>query len=251
MKISIITIAYNSENTIYDTLNSIDEQDYEDVEHIIIDGKSSDNTLQIVSQFPGVAKVISEEDDGLYHAMNKGLQLANGDVIGILNSDDIYANSSVLTKVIMAFEKTGSACVYGDLQYVKGNDINKVVRTWRSGEFKRLNFFYGWMPPHPAFFVRKEVYQKVGFFNTVLHRSSDYELMLRILFKHRYDAAYLPEILVKMRMGGVSNASLRNRVQANKEDRMAWQLNGLKPYFFTMYFKPLRKLIQYFQKVVK
>lgn len=141
MKISIITAAYNSGKTIYDTLNSIDKQDYDEIEHIIIDGKSSDNTLQIVSKFPRVSKVVSEKDNGLYHAMNKGLRLATGDVIGILNSDDIYPGTSVLTKVMSVFKETNSDCLYGDLQYVDANDINKVVRTWRSGEFRRSNFF--------------------------------------------------------------------------------------------------------------
>lgn len=248
MKFSIITVAYNSAGTIRDTLESISNQDYADIEHIIIDGRSSDNTLHIVSEFAHVTQILSEEDEGLYFAMNKGLQMATGEVIGILNSDDMYAHSSVISRVAALFQDKNAATVYGDLQYVDATDVNKVVRTWKSGKFKRSNFYYGWMPPHPAFFVRKKIYEKVGLFNTSLQSASDYELILRILFKYGFDAAYLPEILVKMRMGGISNASLRQRISANKEDKMAWQLNKLNPYFFTLYLKPLRKVFQFLIK---
>ena len=248
MKISIITVSYNSAATIRDTLQCIAAQDYPDIEHIIIDGASKDNTLEIVRKFPHVAKVICEKDNGLYDAMNKGIKAATGDVIGILNSDDIYAHNSVLSNVIRLFEIAQTDTIYGDLQYVKADDLNKVVRNWRSGRFKRSSFYYGWMPPHPAFFVRREVYDKAGLFTTSLRSAADYELMLRILVKHRCSAAYLPEVLVKMRTGGLSNASLQQRLKANKEDRQAWKLNELNPYFFTLYFKPLRKIFQFLRK---
>lgn len=248
MKLSIITVSYNSAATIRDTLQCIADQNYPDIEHIIVDGASKDNTLEIVREFPHVAKLVSEKDNGLYDAMNKGIKIATGDVIGILNSDDIYAHNSVLNNVMRLFEIAGTDTIYGDLQYVEAGDLTKVVRTWESGKFKRSNFYYGWMPPHPAFFVRREVYDKAGLFTTILRSAADYELILRVLVKHNCSTAYLPEVLVKMRAGGLSNASLKHRLKANKEDREAWKLNGLNPYFFTLYFKPLRKIFQFLRK---
>lgn len=245
MKISIITVSRNSAATIRDTLNSIRSQDHPDVEHIIIDGASTDDTLKIIRQFPHVAKLVSEKDDGLYDAMNKGVRLATGQIIGILNSDDVYAQPTVLSKVAALFVNETISASYGDLQYVNAANLGKVVRTWRSGGFRPSDFYYGWMPPHPTFFVRREVYDHVGLFNTTLNSASDYELMLRILFKYRYKAAYIPEILVKMRVGGLSSSSLRQRILANKEDRIAWKINKLNPYFFTLFLKPLRKIFQF------
>lgn len=248
MKISIITVAYNSAKTIRDTLESVCTQDHKNIEHIVVDGKSTDNTLDIVQCFPHVAKLVSEQDKGLYDAMNKGIKLATGEVIGILNSDDMYANRQVLSKVAALFLNKNASTVYGDLQYVDASDVTKVLRTWRAGRFKRSDFYYGWMPPHPTFFVRKSIYDKVGLFDTSLRSASDYELILRILFRYGYKADYIPEIMVKMRAGGKSNASLRHRVLANREDRAAWKLNDLNPYFFTLYLKPLRKIFQFLIK---
>ena len=248
MRISIITVSYNSAATISDTLTCIAGQHYDNVEHIIVDGKSTDNTISVINGFKHVKKVISEPDSGLYEAMNKGLQMATGDIIGILNSDDVYADNAVLNKVAEAFLDSATQCVYGDLQYVQSNNINRVVRTWKAGKFVRENFLYGWMPPHPTFFVRREVYDKVGNFNTELKSAADYEMMLRILYKYAYAAAYIPSVLVKMRSGGISNASLRNRFRANREDAKAWKLINRRPHFFTLYLKPLRKIPQYLIK---
>lgn len=245
MKISIITATYNSASTVRDTLISIAEQDYANVEHIIVDGLSKDNTLNIVKDFTHVAKVISEKDKGIYDAMNKGVKLASGDVIGILNSDDFYTGSTILTKVAAAFEDPAVEAVYGDLQYVKQDNVQIITRTWKSGSFRKNSLYYGWMPPHPTFFVRRHIYDKCGIFNTTLRSAADYELMLRVLLKYGARVQYIPEVLVKMRAGGMSNASFRNRVRANKEDAMAWKLNQLKPYFFTMWLKPLRKVLQF------
>lgn len=245
MKISVITATYNSEATVRDTLTSISRQDYPDVEHIIVDGRSDDGTLDIVADFPHVKKIVSETDKGIYDAMNKGIRLATGEVIGILNSDDIYIDPSVLSAVAQAFADPAVMTVYADLQYVHPDNLDRVKRTWITGPFKKKNFYYGWMPPHPTFFVRKEVYERIGVFNTDLRSAADYELMLRILLKNGMPAHYIPRVIVKMRAGGVSNASLRNRLRANREDRLAWKLNGLKPYFFTLYLKPLRKITQF------
>jgi glycosyltransferase len=245
MKISIITATYNSANTVRDTLACIASQQYANIEHIIVDGLSKDNTLDIVKQFPHVAKVISEKDKGIYDAMNKGVQLATGDVIGILNSDDFYTDPFVLEKVAAAFKNPAVEAVYGDLQYVKQDNVQVVTRTWKSGKYQKRFLYYGWMPPHPTFFVRRHIYDKCGLFNITLRSAADYELMLRVLLKHDTQAQYIPEVLVKMRAGGMSNASLKNRLRANREDEMAWKLNDLKPYFFTTWLKPLRKVFQF------
>ena len=186
MKVSIITTSYNSAATIADTLTCVRDQDYPDIEHIIVDGQSSDETVQIVKSFPHVTKIVSERDKGIYDAMNKGLNLVTGNIIAILNSDDIYSHSSVISKVVDCFTKSNAETIFGDLQYVAEKDLNKIIRTWRSGHFKKKNFYYGWMPPHPAFFVRKEVYEKVGLFNTQLKSAADYEMMLRILLKNHF-----------------------------------------------------------------
>lgn len=248
MKISIITACYNSSATIGDTLKSVTEQDYKNIEHIIVDGASTDDTLQIVKQFPHVAKVVSEKDDGIYDAMNKGISLATGEVIGILNSDDVYTSNSAVSKVMKAFEAKDAEAVYADLQYVKFDNLNKITRTWHSGEFSKRKFYFGWMPPHPTFFVRKHVYQKIGNFNCALKSAADYEFMLRVLLKNDFKPYYIPEVLVKMRAGGMSNATLGNRMRANREDREAWRINNISPYFFTIPFKPLRKVLQFIFK---
>jgi len=245
MKVSIITVTYNSEATIRNTLSCIAQQDYPDIEHIIIDGLSDDSTLKIVQNFPHVAKVISEKDEGMYDAMNKGIATASGEIIGILNSDDVYANNEVISTVVSAFNNDKADVCYADLQYVNQQNLDKVVRTWKSGNFSGKSFYWGWMPPHPTFFVRKEVYEKSGLFNTKLKSAADYEIMLRILLKYKMSASYIPQVIVKMRAGGKSNASFSNRIKANKEDRLAWKLNGLRPYFFTLYLKPLRKVSQF------
>jgi glycosyltransferase len=248
LTISIITASYNSAATIGDTLQSVSMQNYDNIEHIIIDGASSDNTLEIVSYFPHVSKVISEKDNGIYDAMNKGVAQATGDVVGILNSDDVYTDRHVISKVMNEFAKKNADVVYADLQYVKFNDLQKVTRTWHSGKFSKRKFYYGWMPPHPTFFVRREVYEKIGNFNSSLRSAADYEFMLRVLLKNDFKVSYIPEVLVKMRAGGMSNATLRHRLRANREDREAWRINNITPYFFTIPFKPLRKVLQFIFK---
>ena len=246
MKISIITATYNSAATVRDTLLSVSGQNHADVEHIVVDGASGDSTLAIVAGFPHVARLISEKDKGIYDAMNKGITAATGEVIGILNSDDVYTDSSVLSDVATAFADPAVMTVYADLQYVDPANLQKVRRSWRSGAFKRNNFYYGWMPPHPTFFVRRTVYEQAGLFNLTLRSAADYELMLRVLLKWRMPAHYIPRVIVKMRAGGMSNASLLNRLRANREDRLAWKMNQLKPFFFTLYMKPFRKITQFF-----
>lgn len=248
MKISIITATYNSSSTVSDTLESISSQSHPHIEHLIIDGLSKDDTLTIVQKYPHISQCISEKDKGIYDAMNKGISLAKGEIVGILNSDDFYANEQVLEKVAKTFADTGCDAVYGDLQYVDAADTGKIVRLWKSGNYQPGDFKWGWMPPHPSFFVRKELYEKYGNFNLHMKTAADYELMLRFIHKHGATLAYIPEVLVKMRTGGASNSSMASRLRANQEDKQAWEINGLQPFWFTLYLKPLRKITQYLIK---
>lgn len=245
MKFSIITSTYNSASTVEDTLKSVRDQIHTDVEHIIIDGDSKDKTLEIVHAFPHVKKLVSEKDKGIYDAMNKGIALSGGDIIGILNSDDFYADENVLMDIEKVFISTSVECVYADLVYVDQHDVSKVVRKWKSGSFSDHSFMKGWMPPHPTFFVKKEMYEKYGVFNLNMGTAADYELMLRFLQKHKCKVGYLPRVIIKMRTGGASNTSLKARIRANKMDRNAWIENGLKPGMFTFILKPLRKIFQF------
>ena len=246
MKVSIITVTYNSADTMQSCIDSVANQSYKNIEHIVIDGNSKDNTLEIIQNNNSVSRYISEPDNGLYDAMNKGLKLASGDVIGILNSDDIYENKDVISDVIKALGRYEA--LYTDLCYVDPHDTNIVGRYWKSGEYNRNSFKYGWMPPHPTLFLKREVYEKYGDFNLELKSAADYELMLRFLYKEGVEPVYLPKITIKMREGGVSNQSLKHRIKANKEDQKAWKINGLKMPFFLPILKPLRKIPQYFQK---
>jgi len=247
MKVSIITVCYNSASTIEATIKSVLSQDYKDIEYIIVDGLSKDNTLQVVERYGSrISKIISEKDDGIYFAINKGIALATGEIIGILHADDFYTDDKVISKVVKAFLEKNTDTVYGDLQYVDREDTSKVKRHWSSGEYAHGLFFKGWMPPHPSFFVLKKCYDKFGVFNTTLRSAADYEMMLRLLHRYKCSTAYIPEVLVKMRVGGKSNVSLSNRIKANREDKKAWLLNGLKPGMFTLIRKPLSKLGQFF-----
>jgi glycosyltransferase involved in cell wall biosynthesis len=263
MKVSIITVSYNSAKTIGDTISSVRKQSYKNIEYIVVDGNSTDGTIEIVKQFLDsskdvtqdakqdsskglVSKFLCEKDKGIYDAMNKGLALATGDIIGVLNSDDFYCADDVIEQVVLAFQKNNSDCLYGDLNYVDAVDTSKIVRKWRSGYFFKENFLKGWMPPHPTFFVKKSCYENFGTFETQFKSAADYELMLRFLFKESCSAQHLLKVMIHMRAGGVSNVSLKNRLRANREDRLAWKINGLKPKWFTLLRKPLSKLKQYF-----
>lgn len=249
MKVSIITITYNSEATLAVTLQSVIEQTYPDIEYIIVDGASADATLTIVDEYRhGISKVISEKDKGLYDALNKGIALATGDLIGILHSDDFYTDKHVVEKMVKTITDYKADAAYADLYYVDRNDTSKIFRKWKSGVYKYGMFLNGWMPPHPTFFAKRSCYTEFGSFNLDLVSAADYELMLRFIHKHKIKLAYLPEFIIKMRVGGKSNVSLKNRMRANNEDRKAWKINGLKPRFHTLYAKPLRKIIQLFKK---
>ncbi|MFT4771433.1 MAG: glycosyltransferase involved in cell wall biosynthesis [Cryomorphaceae bacterium] len=246
MKVSIITILYNAADTLEDTILSVIGQTYDDLEYIIIDGASTDGSLEIIEKYSDrIDRFVSEPDEGIYFAMNKGLQMATGDAVGILNADDTYASKEVIAKVVSQLSAAKTDSLYGDLNYVDRDKAGNVVRRWKSGKFDRSSFLKGWMVPHPTFFVRKEIYQKYGIFNTNLTTSADYEFMLRVLYKEKITTTYLPEVLVNMKTGGQSNLSWQNRIKANKEDRRAWELNGIKPSAFTFIKKPFRKIGQF------
>lgn len=240
-----MTATFNSESTIRENLDSVNGQRGVYKEHIIIDGVSTDGTLGILRGYPHVTKLVSEPDSGIYHAMNKGIGIAECDIIGILNSDDTYSDEGVLASVVETFDRTGADVVYGDLVYTSPSDPSRILRTWKSGQYRKGLFKWGWMPPHPTFFVRRDVYLKYGLFNLEMGTSADYELMLRLMHKHGLKWAYIDRVLVRMRSGGASNKSLSARLKANRNDRKAWEVNGIKPYWFTMYLKPIRKLGQF------
>ncbi len=243
--ISIITVSYNAVGTVDDCIQSIQKQKI-GVEHVVIDGQSTDGTLKVFEKYRGdIAQLVSEPDEGIYDAMNKGIGLATGEIIGILNADDFYPSTEILSIVVKAFDDPSIDACYGDIIYVDAINLGRVVRYWKSGAFKLSNFFQGWMPPHPSFFVRRSVYDKYGLFNLKLGSAADYEIMLRFLLKQKIKVKYVPKTLVHMRTGGVSNNSLRNRLKANNMDRKAWDVNGLTPYPWTLTMKPLRKIGQW------
>ena len=246
--ISIVTAVFNGVATIRGCVESVKDQSVP-VEHIIVDGGSTDGTLGEIEQYRAfISRLMTGPDRGMYDAMNKGILAATGNVVGILNADDFYVHGEVLAKVAEVFaDKTVDSC-YGDLVYVDAADTNRVVRSWRAGAYDVSRFYRGWMPPHPTFFVRRSVYKKYGIFNLSLGSSADYELMLRFLLKHGISSRYIPEILVKMRAGGMSNASFANRLSANRMDKHAWRVNGLRPYPWTILLKPISKLPQYWRR---
>ncbi len=249
MKVSIITVVFNGEKTIRSCIDSVLKQSYKDIEYIIIDGKSTDTTPEIVKSYgTKIAVFLSEKDAGIYDAMNKGISLATGEVIGILNADDFYHDAFVIEHIVDRLIETNAEAIYGDLIYVNADDTHQVTRYWKSGNYQRSNFLFGWMPPHPTFFLRSSSYKKFGTYRLDLGSAADYELMLRMMYKHQISVTYQPQITTVMRTGGVSNKSLDNRLKANTSDRMAWTLNGIKPYWFTLWLKPLRKVLQFVYK---
>lgn len=245
LTISIITPSFNNAATILQTVESVATQTVVPLEHLIMDGQSTDGTGQVLQNTAAI--YISAPDEGMYDAMNKGIQRARGEVIGILNADDFYASDTVLEKVLQLFETTGCDAVYGDLVYVHKDNTAKVQRYWIAGAYTPGAFLQGWMPPHPTFFVRRKVYEQYGLFNLNLGTAADYELMLRFIHKYGIRLAYLPQTLVYMRAGGASNQTLIARFKANRKDALAWKVNGLQPRWYTLYAKPLRKLSQFWK----
>jgi glycosyltransferase len=249
MKVSIITAVLNNRDTIEDSIRSVLSQKYEDIEYIVVDGASSDGTVEIIQKYQDkIAKFVSEPDNGIYHALNKGLKMATGDIVGFLHADDVYAHGMVIDWVVSRIMNCNTDSCYGDLQYVHKKDSNKVFRHWRSCYYTDGLFKKGWMPPHPTFFVKREIYDEHGHFNTDFKIAADYELMLRFLERNKISTHYIPEVLVKMRTGGKSNRSLKNLIIKSSEDYKAWKINGLDGGLYTILLKNLSKIPQFFRK---
>jgi glycosyltransferase involved in cell wall biosynthesis len=246
-RVSIVTATYNSAATIADCLASIASQSYP-AEHVIVDGASTDATLELVRTLAPGARILSEPDRGIYDAMNKGIRLAGGDIVGILNSDDFYAGPQVLEKVVAAFRESGADAVFADLVYVRPANLDQVVRFYSGAGFTPESFARGCMPPHPTFFVRRELYERLGLFRTDYQIAADFELTARFLARHRVSYAYLPEVLVRMRTGGVSTRSLRSNWILNREILRACAENGISTNLLKVYSKYLRKVMQLFAR---
>lgn len=248
LKISLITVVRNRVKTIGDTIDSVRIQNFDGLEYIVIDAVSDDGTSDVVAENSDLIQhCIREKDNGVYDALNKGIKIATGDVIGVLHADDCFASPDVLQKVASKFEDDRTDFVYGDLVYVS-QDLEKVVRYWKSGLFSPSKLRYGWMPPHPTCYIRKSCFENFGAYRDDLTIAADYELLVRMLTKEELRVDYLPEILVKMRVGGLSNSSLKHRQLANYEDSMAWKINGYRVPFGLRFTKPLRKLGQFLTK---
>ncbi len=244
MKISIVTVVYNNANVIKSAIDSVLNQTYENIEYIIIDGKSTDGTVEIIQSYgPKIDKFISEPDFGIYDAMNKGLKLATGDVIGILNSDDFYISNDVIAKVVQVFKERQVDSVFADLVYVKAENLNKVVRYYDSSYFSPDKFAYGWMPAHPTFFVKREVYEKYGYFKLGYKIAADYELLVRFLAKYGVSYYYLREPIVKMRIGGVSTQNLKSNFILNQEILKACSENGIYSNWLMVLSKYPKKIL--------
>lgn len=240
MKVTVITIVLNQKDFIESCINSIQKQSYPDIEHIIIDGGSTDGTKNIIEKYRNkISKFISEPDNGIYYAMNKGIALAAGDIVGFLNADDFYADNSVIKNVVSVIKNNSVDSCYGDVLYVKRNDILVTTRNWKSGPFNKNKFKKGWFPPHPTFFVKRDVYNKFGNFNTEFRFSADVELMIRFLCKYNISTRYIPNVLIKMRDNGESNKSYLNIAKSVWECFKAMRLNGVK----VTYLYILRTLI--------
>jgi glycosyltransferase len=247
MKISIITITYNSAKTVQRALESVESQTYKDIEHVIVDGASTDGTKELIETYAKQhtnVRWISEKDKGIYDALNKGIRLATGDIIGFLHSDDVFYSPDSIGQIAAAFEDEKVDVVYGDLQYCKGP---KVVRRWKSNDFNPRALKYGWMPPHPTVYVRREVYQQVGEYDEWFHISADYDMMLRI-FTAGYKSKYIPEVLVSMETGGASNKNTRARLSKTQEDYIVLKKNHVGAGYLTVACKQLRKLRQFLRK---
>lgn len=245
MKISIVTAVLNRANYIADSLRSLGAQNYPCVEHVIIDGASTDGTLDILRDNRiANSLLVSEEDSGIYHALNKGLLLCTGDVIGLLHSDDFFADSTILSQVAFAFSDPSVDVVYGDLDYISKNDISKVVRRWRAGEFNINQLALGWMPPHPTLFIRRRFLEKIGFFDTRYKISADYDFILRCFLYPEINCIYIRRVMVKMRLGGESNQSFNKIFSKTKEDYKVLKIHNVGG-LFSIFCKNLRKIIQF------
>lgn len=247
MKISIITVCFNSVSHIEDAINSVAYQDHGNIEHIIIDGGSTDGTIDLLKKHDRkIAKWISEPDHGIYDAMNKGIGYATGEVVGILNSDDFYFNEKIISAVADSFEDTQIDAVYGDLIFVDPDNLNRTVRTYSSAKWSPARFARGYMPAHPTFFVRRKYYESFGFFETDYQIAADYEMLIRLLYVHKLKYRYLPLTMVKMRKGGVSSNGIKSNIILNREIVRACRKHGIKTSALKIYPKYFNKVFELF-----
>jgi len=249
MRISVITVVLNGAATIRETIESVLVQDYHDIEHIIVDGDSKDNTMNIVGNYGNkIAHVISEPDKGIYDAMNKGINMASGEIVGFLNSDDLFAATDVVSRIVSVFQRDESIDgIFSNLVYVKQDNPEKISRRWNSGPFKQTAFFKGWHPPHPTLYLRKKVYEDFGNFNLEFHLAADFELMLRLFEKYKIKTKYIDYTTIKMRSGGATNKNWNIR-QQNIECLKAFELNGFTPPRFYVVYRLIPKLLQYIKR---
>jgi glycosyltransferase involved in cell wall biosynthesis len=250
LKISIITVSYNSASTIRDTIESVLSQRYEYIEYIVVDGASTDTTMAIVNEYESkIAKVVSEPDKGIYDAMNKGISLATGDIIGILNSDDFFEADDVISSVASCFASLPEIqLVFGDIVFVDPNDLNTVTRFYGAGHFRSWKLRFGWMPPHPATFIRTEAYKLAGPYSTLYRISADYEMFVRLLMVHKLTFARLDRVLVRMRAGGVSTSGVRSSLRLNREIVQACRRNGIYTNLVMVLSKLPFKLLEYIKR---
>lgn len=249
MKISIITVVRNNKETIKNAIESVLGQTYKNIEYIVIDGLSTDGTIEVIRHYEDkIDKFISEPDKGIYDAMNKGIKLATGDVVGILNSDDFYIDNNVIDKIAQKFNDKQVDSVYADLVYVKPNNLNKIIRYYDSRHFKPSKFAYGWMPAHPTFFVKREIYTKYGLFKTDYKIAGDYELLVRFLYIHKISYYYLNEAIIKMRIGGISTKGIISNYIGNKEIIKACKSNNINTNWFKILSKYPFKILGLFKK---
>jgi glycosyltransferase len=252
MNISIITATYNSAETIQETIESVLSQNDCDIEYVVVDGQSNDGTLDIIkkneSRFNGRMQWISEPDKGIYDALNKGIRLVTGDIIGFLHSDDVFASPSVINTIQEVFEKTNADVVYGDLIYVDQKNPEKVLRYWRSQPFSSSLLLRGWMPAHPTVFMKKEIYEQHGGFDLSFSISADYDFLLRVFQDNSLRSVYLPQVITKMRVGGTSNKTIRNIVIKSKEDYWALRKNGFSHAGWILAMKNISKLTQFLKR---
>lgn len=248
-KVSVVTTVLNGANTIECAIESVLGQTHPDIEYIVVDGGSTDGTVDVIGRYGSrIARFVSESDRGIFDGMNKGIRLASGEIIGILNADDVYASDGVIETVARTMQELDADVCWGDLVYVDAGDKDKVIRSWRSRQYEDGQFRRGWMPPHPTFFVRKEVYDEYGVFDLGFPIAADYELMLRFLEKHKVRSCYIPEVLVRMRVGGNSNKSVGKIVRGNIECYKAWEANGLRINPLRIFLKPLSKVSQFMRR---
>lgn len=246
MKISIVTVTYNAAQFIENCLRSVIEQNHPDIEYLVIDGCSEDSTLSILSRYNAeITQIVTEKDQGMYDALNKGIRMASGQVVGLLNADDFFADKNVVANISRAFETSEADVLYGDLWYVDQHDTNKVLRKWKSKPYTPGMFQWGWMPAHPTFYAKRELFEKWGPYRLDMGSAADYELMLRFMHQHQARSVYLPELMVKMRAGGMSNSSVENRLKANRADLEAMRINGIRFPKVAAFLKPLRKIPQF------